>query len=594
LSRRQRLPDITLSGQSSISFAIPSIGNRDAFVDDSLIPSIFKQGIKTFEIVIAGRYQGKYLQNTEVQYVPVRKFPVYFYIPLGKGVSKCRYEWIVAMGDDMVLADNWYSNLIAAVAKAGAADIYGFRILNPDGSLYAEVLDAFGLRQADHRIRPTSYFPSYVAKKAMFEVLPYPAYMSCDRHHALLMSERGFKKKFLPSVCVTHSGAIGQPGAIPRASQERYDYNTELRTRLGLMWDNAAFRRRADYRKKALKWFQYASKLEKKTKKLGIWGCFGHGRVADDLILNGMAEAFSGHEISVYTDRPGGLENNRNISRVSHTGELREQLGELDLLLVGGGDVLRNEIITAAFPRELMLTCQTPVIVYAAGVPSFDWCNDLYYFLSRCYLITVRDNLCLNFIKQRFGDIPSLLLPDPVFLTEKLKGTRVPGKVVLNLGVIPEGLRQGLPPNINDILSEQLNLVYRHLVGKNYSPLVLGFDSNDESMLSHQGHQYKIVDPGGAVEEIATAELLIGGTYHSGVIAVTQHTPAILLNYRNEMEGLKTLISSGIKVVGIDSLDLITEFEAFRQGKFEYKPREIETVKETIIELNDMYVNYVY
>jgi polysaccharide pyruvyl transferase WcaK-like protein len=590
LPRRQRLPDITLSKQSPISFVIPSIGTRDEFIDKFIIPSILKQGIKIFEIIIAGHYQGEYQQKKNIHYVPVRKFPIYFYMHFQKGVSECRYDWVVSLGDDMVLADDWYSNLMTSVKTTGDADIYGFRVLNPDGSLCADIGDAFGLRQAGHRIRPTSYFGSYIAKKAMFEVLPYPTYMSCDRHHGFLISKHGFKKRFLPSVCVIHYATLGRKGAIPRAAPEKYHNTIELRRRLGLLTPT----HKADYREKALKWFQYASKLERKTKKIGIWGCFGHGNVGDELILSSMTEAFSHHEISVYTDRPEGVETNHNIRLVFHTEELRKHLNELDLLLIGGGEILHNRAITKSFPKELMHNCETPIIVYAAGIPFFDWCNDLYYFLLKCYLVTLRDNLCLSFIKQRFADIPSQLLPDPAFMIQKLQCEKVPGKIVLTTRMIPEGWRQGLPANVNEILREELSSIYHHLVSKGYSPLVLGFERSDEDMLSNQGYHYKMVNSREAVEEIATAELLIGASYHSGVIAVTQHTPVILLNYRKKMEGLKTLISTGINVVNIENLNLVREFDAFRRRKNKYKLPEIEALKEIITEFNDMYVNYVY
>lgn len=589
--RRQRLPNITLSNQSPISFVISSVGTRDKFIDNFLIPSILKQGIETFEIIITGHYQGKYLQKRNIRYVPVRKFPIYFYKHFQSGVLECRYDWIVDLDDDMILADDWYSNLIDATKMATDADIYGFRLLNPDGSVYGDIGDVFGKVQADDKIHSTSYFGCYIAKKAIFEVLPYPTYMSGDRHHGLLISRHGFKKRFLLSACVIHSGASGQEGAIPRASSERYHNTIELRKRLGIL----TLTNKADYKEKALKWFQYASKLERKTKKIGIWGWFGHDNVGDELILSSIAEAFSHHEISVYTDRPDRVEDNHNIRRVLHTEELRKHLNKLDLLLIGSGGVLHNRAIVKSFPKELMHNCETPIIVYAAGIPFFDWCNDLYYFLSKCYLVTLRDKLCLSFIKQRFADIPSQLLPDPAFMIRNAHVRKVPGKIVLNIRMIPDGWRQGLPANVNEILRQELSSVYHYLVSKGYSPLVLGFEGRrDEEMLSNQGYQYKMVNFSEAVHEIATAELLIGTRYHSGVIAVTQHTPAILLNYQTKIEGLDTLISSGIKVVNIDNLNLVKEFEVFRQERHEYLPREIESLREMITDFNEMYVDYVY
>jgi polysaccharide pyruvyl transferase WcaK-like protein len=590
LLTKRSLPDIPLDRQSSISFVIPSIGTRDEFIDKFLIPSILKQGISAFEIIIVGRYRGEYIQHLNVRYVPVSKFPVYFYMPFQKGVSETRYEWVASLGDDMALTDDWYSELLADVRKAGDADVYGFRVLNHDGSLCVDIADAFGARQAGRRIRPTSYFGSYIAKRAMFDVLPYPTYFSCDRHHAVLMSEYKLKRKFLPGVHVIHYATVGQAGAIPRASPRRYRDTMALMQRLGMLVGISD----ADYKRTALRWFRYASKIERRAKRIGIWGPFGHECADDELVLSSMVSALSQHGISVYTDSPEGVQKVAGIEHVFHTEELRVHLNELDLLLVGGGEILSNEAITGAFPRELMHSCETPIIVYAAGIPSFDRCNDLYYFLAKCYLVTARDDLCLTFVKQRFGDIPSLLLPDPAFMLQRLQCKRVPGKVVLTTRTVPEGWGQALPADVNEMLRRELRSIYSHLANNGYSPLVLGFESGDEEVLSNQGYQYKMVGVREAVEEIATAELLIGADYHSGVLAITQHTPAILLDYRKEMEGLKTLVSSGINVVNIENLNLVNAFEAFRQERHEYKPQEIEALKEMIAEFNDMYVNYVY
>lgn len=591
MRRRHKSPDITLSSQSSISFVISSIGTRDEFIDEFIIPSIFKQGIETFEIIITGHYEGKYLHNKNTHYIPVRRFPLYFYKHFQKGVSECNYDWIVDLDDDMVLVDDWYSNLLDATKLTGKAHIYGFRLLNPDGSIYADIGDVFGTTQAHDKIQPTSYFGSYIARRSIFNTVPYPSYMSGDRYHGFLLSIYGFKKKFLSSVCVIHYGASGREGAIVRASSEKYTNTIELRNRLGLIAKTSD----VQYKESMQKWWQYAQKLEKQQKKIGIWGWFGHGNVGDELILNNMVEAFSRHEISVYTDNPDGVENNHKIRRIFHTTDLRKNLNELDLLLVGGGGVLHNRSITINFPEQLMRNCETPIIVYAAGIPFFEWCNDLYYFLSRCYMVTLRDNLCLNFIKQRFGDIPSLLLPDPAFMISKLSDRKVPGKVVLNIRIIPQGWRGSLPENVNKTLREQLRSVYDYLVSEGYSPVVLGLEgSRDEEVLSNQGYQYRIVDCREAVKEIATAEFMIGTRYHSGVMAITQHTPTIMLNYQKKIEGLKTLVSSGIKVVNIDNLNLIKEFEVFRQERHEYLPREVESLRKMITDFNEMYVDYVY
>lgn len=581
--------------EQRISFVISSVGTRDEFIDEHVIPSILKQGIDSVEIVITGRYQGVYLNDPMIHYVPAREFPIHFYKHFQQGFLNSTGDWIVDLDDDMTLTDHWYRNLVDAISKGPAADIYGFRLLNPEGTLYADMGKVFGLKQSDHQIRPTSYFGCYIAKRRLFKEVPYPTYMSGDRHHGLLTYQHGFSKRFLPDVQVIHHGTVGAEGGIARALQSAYDTTTELRRRLGMLTRTNEPR----YETTMRNWWRYAGKLEKKRKRIGIWGWFGHGNVGDELILDTMVGIFEHHLVSVYTDSPGNVQvNHGNVEGAFSIEELRRQLNDLDLLLVGGGGVLHNKAITNTFPKELMRQCETPLIVYAAGIPFFEWCHDLYYFLSRCYLVTLRDRLCLDFIQRRYRDIPAQLLPDPAFTIPGLPTQKVPGKVVLNIRALPEGWRAGLPEDVNEILGRELGSIYHYLASKDYSPLVLGFEQRDEGILSNQGYNYRMVDFKEAIEEIASAELLIGTRYHSGIIAITQRTPAILINYQKKVKGLETLISDGINIVDVESLDLIREFEAFHdskdQHKNEYSPEEIEALSAGIREFNRMYIDYDY
>ena len=580
-----------LSEESFISFIICSVGSRDELIDKFVIPSILKQGINNFEVIIVGKYSGIYEHKDPVRCIEVRELPFYFFKPFQKGFEASKGDWIVDLDDDMVISDDWYSNLLASVKRL-KADVYGFKLLNSDGSAYGDTFKIFALKVTDGDIdNGRVYFGSYISKRWIFQVIPYPTYMSGDREQGFRINELGVKKCFLSNVAVIHFGTVGRDTSIPRADSERYKRTLDLRKRLELISPTT----KKDYKKKMRQWWSYARKIEKQTKNIGILGWYGHRNLGDELILRTIISFFQKHHISVYSDNAYNLKEYYGINRTMHFRNLRHDLKHLDILLIGGGGVLYDRYICKVLPKNLILGCRTPIIVYAAGIPFLDWLtNQTDYFLKRCYMVTLRDNLSLNYFQKQFPDIASQLLPDPVFCIPQVAGQRIRKKVVLNIQMIPKGWGQGLPDNVNEILVRELDRLYNYLADKAYSPIILGFEPRDESFLINKDYTYKMVDLDEAIKEIRTAEIMVGTRYHSAIIAITQKTPALLVNYQQKIESLQFLISSGIKIVNIEGLDLVKEFKAFISRKVSYRTWEIQSLQQMVYDFNRMYIDSIY
>jgi len=588
LENRLRIPNKEkLSSQSPISFVIASAGTRDDLLDTVVIPSILSQGIKEFEIIITGSYQGRYIGHRCVKYVPVKAFPVYFYKPFQKGVEAARSDWIVDLDDDMSLESDWYRHLLECMQIR--ADIYGFRLLNADGSVYGDLFDIFGKRQQKNVIKETTYFGSYIARREIFKVAPYPTFMSGDRCHSFFIARRGFKRVHLSDVCIIHHGTQSRDDAAQKANPTCFQRTKDLQKRLKLF----AFTTDPRYPEKIKKWWAYAHKLEKKRKRIGIVGWFGHENVGDELILHNMLQSFANHEVSVYTDQPEIATTLHGIKRVFHHNYISSHLPELDLLLVGGGGVLHDRYIERVLPPPALVGCDnTPIMVYAAGIPFFDWCNQIRYLVEKCYLVSLRDRCCTDFFQDQFPEVPVLLLPDPGFLTPVSQQTKRPGKITLNIRMIPKGWRVGLPPDVNEILIEQFGLLYRHLIKRGYEPVVLGFEPSDIEWIEKGDYNATVVDFNTAIEEIASSEFLIGTRYHSGIIAATQHTPSLLINYQQKVASLKTLLPGATSVVDIKGLDLVSAFEIHFANRKTCDFGTIEKLREEIENFNDLYINH--
>jgi polysaccharide pyruvyl transferase WcaK-like protein len=543
-----------LTRESGLSFVITSFGKRGELLDDKVLPSIFNQHVPRFEVIIVGRYEGKYKDASWMSVVPFERFPFYYHRPFQLGINQARLDWIVDMDDDFVLGDQWYENLLKVSSRENA-DVYGFSLLRPDGSVRSLVGDAFGISQEDTLIRPTSYFGSSVVRRWIYDVLPYPTYMSGDRHHGLQLYEAGFKSVHVPGADVIH---YGEKGYFGQCASEQYDRVQALKKRLG--W----YARTVDpgYVSGMRRWWAYAKKVETYPKRIGIVGWFGHRNAGDELILRNMLSSFADHQVVVFTDMSEGVKDIHSIS-ARPLYDLPSLLKRLDVLLVTGGGLLHDRYIKRILPPKSMDASHTPIIVYAAGVPFFEWTEDLTYFLDKCYLITVRDPQTCQFLKNKYPDYPILYLPDPGFLTPAMEVDRQARKVVLNIRSVPAGWRIGLPEDVNEIVKTQAESLYRYLIEKNNKVSVLGFEPSDAEFLESDVWTYRIVDDLTAIEEIASAECVVAMRYHAGIISFTQGVPALMIAYQPKVIDLEGVTDLGIEVVPIPDLDLVTRFKEF-------------------------------
>lgn len=203
----------------ALSFVICTTGARQALLDEVVLPGIFEQPLEQYEVIVVGRYRGRHTGRVRV--IDAVAGGELFYKPFQLGVEAAQRPWIVDLDDDMLLAEDWAVRV--AAADIVAPGMYGFRMVNPDGTLFGTYFDAVDNRLSGRR-RSTSYFSSYLAPTDTFRAIPYPTYQSGDRAHALQIrtNEPSLPWRLLRGVHVTHLGqAAGQPGLTPKTTLEQ-------------------------------------------------------------------------------------------------------------------------------------------------------------------------------------------------------------------------------------------------------------------------------------------------------------------------------------------------------------------------------------
>lgn len=199
-----------------MSFVICTTGARDALLDEVVLPAIFDQCLDSYEVIVVGGYRGRHQDRVTAISEPVGGD--LFYKPFQAGVEKARHEWIVDLDDDMLIAADWAQRLRDAAISPGG--IYGFRMLNPDGTHFGTYFDAVDNRLSGRR-RRTSYFASYIAPRELLRRVPYPTYQSGDRAHVFRLHavKPATPRRALAAVEVVHLGAAGtHPGLVPKTA----------------------------------------------------------------------------------------------------------------------------------------------------------------------------------------------------------------------------------------------------------------------------------------------------------------------------------------------------------------------------------------
>jgi len=216
-----------------LSFVICTTGQRESLLDEVVIPGILQQPLAEFEIVIAGRYAGRHAARVRVVDAPTGR--EVFHKPFQVGVLAAAHPWIVDLDDDMLLAPDWGERL--REAEIQHPGLYGFPMLNPDGTPFGTYFDAVDNRLSGRR-RATSYFSSYIAPAELFRRVPYPTYPSGDRAHALKSRAEhpGLTCRLLQRSKVTHLGeAVGHQGLSRKTATEQV---IALRPLLKFLADN--------------------------------------------------------------------------------------------------------------------------------------------------------------------------------------------------------------------------------------------------------------------------------------------------------------------------------------------------------------------
>jgi hypothetical protein len=191
-------------------------GARESLLDELILPGIFEQPLGEFEVVVVGPYAGRHRRRVTV--VEAEPGGELFYKPFQLGVSAATQPWIADLDDDVLLDDDWGRALGDATPEH--AGVYGFRMLNPDGTLFGTYFDAVDNRRNGRRTS-TSYFHSYLAPTDVFRQVAYPTYQSGDRAHALQLRSAypTMPWRLLPGAKAIHLGqSMRQPGLVPKTT----------------------------------------------------------------------------------------------------------------------------------------------------------------------------------------------------------------------------------------------------------------------------------------------------------------------------------------------------------------------------------------
>jgi hypothetical protein len=100
------------NGINEWSFGILTRGTTDDIVD-GMIQNIRKQKIPHYEIILCGKYGGKYLKNKDIVYIEFTQKDDKGWITKKKNLisEKAKYENLCVMHDRIKLHDNWFSGM---------------------------------------------------------------------------------------------------------------------------------------------------------------------------------------------------------------------------------------------------------------------------------------------------------------------------------------------------------------------------------------------------------------------------------------------------------------------------------------------------
>ena len=186
--------------------------------------------------------------------------------------------------------------------------------------------------------------------------------------------------------------------------------------------------------------------------RIGISGSYGGLNMGDEAILESIVTQIRdtlAAEITVFTRDPDDTRERHPVDhavdvRALTRDEAREQVEQLDLLVLGGGGILYDRDVEA-YLREVALAHETgvPVMVYAvsAGPLEDPAARELVReHLSRAAVVTVRDRQGQRLLEEVGVEQDIVVTADPALL---MRPQPLPDDALLREGLDPETLLVG-------------------------------------------------------------------------------------------------------------------------------------------------------
>lgn len=265
--------------------------------------------------------------------------------------------------------------------------------------------------------------------------------------------------------------------------------------------------------------------------RVALAGWYGYGNVGDDLILRLLREQID--PVAVFSTRAGNV----GGVTIEHVADLPSWADRIDLLLIGGGGLLNARWIESLPLAEFA----KPYGFLSVGVPHAHALAGSRDALEAARFVSVRDHGALALVSDTFPDLRPLWLPDPGFLLARQGVARRP-RLLLNPRAIPDGwLRDDDPPDAEERMLSAMG----ELVGRFWpraEVLAIAFEERDRRLLERLPCEGKVVADPEAVDLIAGSSALVTARLHGGIIAATQGTPVVLIDYQDKMRGLGELL----------------------------------------------------
>lgn len=264
--------------------------------------------------------------------------------------------------------------------------------------------------------------------------------------------------------------------------------------------------------------------------RVGLVGWYGYGNVGDDLLLRLLVDRL--RPALVFSTRAGSTDG-IDILPVE---TLPARADELDLLLIGGGGLLNDRWIAKLALESL----DVPFGLLAVGIPHARWLGGMGSLLERARFVTLRDHLALETFRETYPHVNAWWLPDPGFMLPRRAVDKRP-RVVLNPRKLPPTwLREDDPKDAEERMLLAMRRIVRR-VGDQVEVLALGFEESDREVLEALPCPGRVVGYEEAVAEIAASTVLVTARLHGGIIAATQGTHAVLVDYQDKIRGLSAL-----------------------------------------------------